>query len=504
MAGDGCENCMIVPGQPCGNGTVDSGEECDDGANNSDTEPDACRTNCKNPFCGDGVTDWGASEECDDANVNSGDGCNACVIEAPSGCGDGTLDIASGEECDDGGTINGDGCSSTCQLETVGASCGNGATEGVEVCDDDNTSNGDACNPTCNLTNTVTNLIQDTYSWGAFLGLTSDQDDVWIGGQGAIYRMALGTNPNTDCPWVAGACSITLVAGQEGTTGTYTDADGTSARMGAIESMATDGDTVWFVDGNHTLRAMSTTAPYTVTTLAGDPSECGTVDGALGTSRITGPRGVSYYDGNVYLVDDCEGTLRGYNLASGDMSTLVGGPRLTGAPACGGNCNAPGTGTEGYGSAAEFVSPRYSASDNAGNIYVIDTNGQIIRTYNTVNGYSGTLAGSTQGYTDATGTAAQFDRPRGISSDGTSIYVSEQNQSTVRQVIISSQEVTTMAGVRGCAASVEGQGGSGQAGQCAQTGSNGWANFDFPFQQNFHYPTNSIFIRSNWGIQRVH
>ena len=41
----------------CGNGFTDPGEECDDGPFNSDTTPDACRTNCILPRCGDGVPD---------------------------------------------------------------------------------------------------------------------------------------------------------------------------------------------------------------------------------------------------------------------------------------------------------------------------------------------------------------------------------------------------------------------------------------------------------------
>ena len=41
----------------CGNGVQESGEECDAGAANSDTTPDACRTDCRLPWCGDGVCD---------------------------------------------------------------------------------------------------------------------------------------------------------------------------------------------------------------------------------------------------------------------------------------------------------------------------------------------------------------------------------------------------------------------------------------------------------------
>jgi cysteine-rich repeat protein len=83
--------------------------------------PSECET-----ICGDGVV--AGSEPCDDGNAASGDGCEACVIEAgwvcggnPSQCaticGDGL--IAGSEQCDDGNTASGDGCSSLCSFGTM-------------------------------------------------------------------------------------------------------------------------------------------------------------------------------------------------------------------------------------------------------------------------------------------------------------------------------------------------------------------------------------------------
>ena len=57
----------------CGNGSVDGSEECDDGAFNNDTTPDACRTNCLLPYCGDGVADPSNFEDCDGTNLNGED-----------------------------------------------------------------------------------------------------------------------------------------------------------------------------------------------------------------------------------------------------------------------------------------------------------------------------------------------------------------------------------------------------------------------------------------------
>jgi cysteine-rich repeat protein len=105
------------PGVVCGDGVVTSGfEECDDGAANSDTAPDACRTNCLLPTCGDQVVD--SSEQCDDGNGESCDGCSAaCMIEAGHVCGDGVVEPGCGEQCDDGNTAARDGCDYACQVE---------------------------------------------------------------------------------------------------------------------------------------------------------------------------------------------------------------------------------------------------------------------------------------------------------------------------------------------------------------------------------------------------
>src|SRR5688572_18469250 len=141
--GDGCdETCSIEPGfecsdplaiegasvcapTACGNGLSTVGEfqtnineECDEGANNSDTTPNACRTDCSRPVCGDGLVDDLFDEQCDDAalNADTPDSCRTdCLL--PS-CGDSIVD--SNEQCDDGNVLDDDGCSAGCLVELCG------------------------------------------------------------------------------------------------------------------------------------------------------------------------------------------------------------------------------------------------------------------------------------------------------------------------------------------------------------------------------------------------
>jgi fibro-slime domain-containing protein len=168
--GDGCDhNCVVECGwecppmtacraAKCGDGKVAGNEQCDDG---NTTDGDGCSmsctleskpatvaegwvctspgasgadggaagcvgpTTCTTSVCGNGKQE--GSEQCDDGNKVTGDGCSPfCRLEpkcpAAGGgcmnvCGSGLLLPGDGKDCDDGNTVNGDGCSSTCKVE---------------------------------------------------------------------------------------------------------------------------------------------------------------------------------------------------------------------------------------------------------------------------------------------------------------------------------------------------------------------------------------------------
>jgi len=59
-----------------------------------------------------------------------------------------------------------------------------------------------------------------------------------------------------------------------------------------------------------------------------------------------------------------------------------------------------------------------------------------------------TLAGSicNAGYSDAAGTDALFDYLLGIASDGTNVYVADSANNVIRKIVISTGVVTTLAG----------------------------------------------------------
>jgi hypothetical protein len=93
----------------CGDGWLNpaAGELCDDGEGNADI-PDACRSNCITPHCGDLIQD--TAESCDSGGVNRG-WCDSDCTEPL--CGDSHVNLEAGEICDQGGIDTGE-CDSDC------------------------------------------------------------------------------------------------------------------------------------------------------------------------------------------------------------------------------------------------------------------------------------------------------------------------------------------------------------------------------------------------------
>lgn len=157
-----CNNtCSGVSSQYCGNSTVD--RHC----SNNATVTCAANATCTALTPSDPYATCVASEFCEGgaANGNYASGCAADCQSTGPRCGDGIIQTAAtgtpgaSEECDDGNINSGDGCRSNCTSEpvvtppigdTVPESCGDGIINGTETCDKGNDplrGNGIACVP---------------------------------------------------------------------------------------------------------------------------------------------------------------------------------------------------------------------------------------------------------------------------------------------------------------------------------------------------------------------
>ncbi|WP_299057058.1 T9SS type A sorting domain-containing protein [uncultured Polaribacter sp.] len=97
------------------------------------------------------------------------------------------------------------------------------------------------------------------------------------------------------------------------------------------------------------------------------------------------------------------------------------------------------------GTEASFASPKDLVFDSNGNLFVTDSENHRIRKISP-SGAVTTFAGSTRGFLDATGTAAQFYSPSGITIDASdNLYVTDKFNHSIRK-ITPTGVVTTVAG----------------------------------------------------------
>jgi PKD repeat protein len=214
-----------------------------------------------------------------------------------------------------------------------------------------------------------------------------------------------------------------------------TNAIGTAAGFNQPCGIASDGSGNLYVAdaGNNEIRKLviSTGA---VTTLAGC-SRVGNTNGTGTIARFGGPSGLVYDgSGNLYVADSYNNEIRKVVIATGVVTTIAGS-KTAGS-------------TNGTGTAARFNFPIGVAVDGSGNLYVADANNNEIRKITVPGAVVTTIAGTTtSGYLDAIGTAAAFNYPIGVATDlFGDLYIVEQQNSTVRKFVLSSNVVTTLAG----------------------------------------------------------
>jgi hypothetical protein len=261
-------------------------------------------------------------------------------------------------------------------------------------------------------------------------GMTGD-------GTGFLYVTDTGGILKVD----AATGETTLLAGR-GSVG-VADGTGAAAMFNNPWGEVTDGAGNLYVTDvwNHNVRKV-VIATGEVTTLAGGANERGNVDGTGSMARFYGPGGIAIDgDGNLFVADQGNDSIRKIVIATGEVSTIA-------------------TLDERGIIYSEYSTPLGLAADQAGNLYVADAPSFCIRKVVIATGAVTTLAGmpGQSGSVDGTGTAAQFDGPTGLVSDGAgNLYVTE-SYNTVRKIVIATGAVTTIAGTDNQTGNADGTG----------------------------------------------
>ena len=236
------------------------------------------------------------------------------------------------------------------------------------------------------------------------------------------------------------AGSVSTIAGTNGGTGATDGTVGT--KFNYPRCFTTDGANLYVVDtGSNTIRKI-VIATGAVTTVAGGAGLLGSTDGIGAAARFDTPYGITTDGINLYVADSYNHTIRKIVIATRAVTTIAGSAGVAGS--------ADGT------VAARFTYP-YGITTDGVNLYVADTNNYTIRKIVLDTGAVTTVAGSAGVIGSADGTtAARFNYPYGITTDGSNLYVADSGSHTIRKIVIATGAVTTVAGSAGASGAADG------------------------------------------------
>lgn len=262
---------------------------------------------------------------------------------------------------------------------------------------------------------------------------------------GAIY---VGDSSNHLVRSVSPQGVVTSLAGPAGSFGSQ-DALFPDSRMNGPRGVAVDssGDVFAADSANNTIREL--TPDGALTTIAGLPGFAGSTDGLGGDARFSQPAGIAVdVKGNVYVADFQNSTIRELSADSG--SGLWLSQTIAGSAGAAGYAN-------GGGAAAKFNGPCALAVDGGGNIYVADYSNQVVRLI-APTGLVSTFAGNPgrAGYLD--GSNAFFNFPSGLALDDSgNLFVADSQNQLIRRITPNGM-VSTVAGAYFRSGSADGNG----------------------------------------------
>jgi sugar lactone lactonase YvrE len=232
---------------------------------------------------------------------------------------------------------------------------------------------------------------------------------------------------------ISGAVVSTL-AGLAGTKGSTDNATGSLARFNQPHGITFAGGNLYVADtANNVIRQVVASSGAT-TTPAGTAGQTGSDDGTGAAARFNGLRDL-VFDGALalYVVDTDNSKVRKMVLASAVVSTVTGGQNGS---------------KDGVGVAASFSGPMAIATDGNGTLFVADGWGQTLRRVAVSTESVSTLAGAPngEGLADGNGAAALFKRPHGLCVVGNQLYVADKRNDLIRQIDLGTGAVTTLAG----------------------------------------------------------
>ncbi len=237
----------------------------------------------------------------------------------------------------------------------------------------------------------------------------------------------------------------TYAGGGTGSLGTGNGGPATSAVLGQIGGITIDASRNVYISTTNTVLKV-TDATGIITTFAGTGSYGYGGDGGAATSaQLADPLGLAFdAKGNLYIADTGNNRIREVNGATGIITTVAGTDRTT-------LLTPTYYGDGGPATSAQLNQPTSVVLDAAGNLYFSDTLNAAIRKVDMTTGIINTVAGDGRQCGGLAGdgalaAAASLCGPQGIANDNAgNLYIAETDGGRVRKVLAAAAPPATQA-----------------------------------------------------------
>ena len=216
------------------------------------------------------------------------------------------------------------------------------------------------------------------------------------------------------------------------------DGTGTAALFSSPISIAKSGNTLYVVGTNFGAVRTITIDTAAVNTIVRGNIIGGNRTGNGLVARITNPSGVAVSGTSLYTMDRGSQYIRKVAIGATATDTTVSNLAGNGAV---GHAN-------GVGTAAQFnISQIAGMATDGTTLYIADNGNHRIRAVVIATQTVSDFAGSgTAGHANGAGTVAQFNNPAGIATDGKTLYIADTDNHRIRAVDIATQTVSDFAG----------------------------------------------------------
>ncbi len=215
----------------------------------------------------------------------------------------------------------------------------------------------------------------------------------------------------------------------------------TSAQVGSLAGVAVDGTgNLYFADTTNNVVWEVAAKTGTASIVAGNGTSGYAGDGGAATSAmLSAPNSVAVDKaGNLYIADTYNNVIRKVTASTGGITTFAGDGQLG------------YSGDGGPAVDAQFGEPNSVALDSAGDLYISDAESHRIRLVSATTGVITTVAGNGNYLVSGDGglaTSAGLGYPSALALDSAgNLYIASANGGRVREVVLSSGNIATVAG----------------------------------------------------------